>query len=802
MTQKTILRDKIIIDSSSLIDIDELGGGELGLGYVGDGSGWAAYGIGFKGGSGAGSTAGIACAGNTLYMATGNGTNNNSLINRFDIRPEGVVINDTGAISDFRVESDNKSHMLFVDAVNDRVGINTNSPLFPFHVNATANLGTTENDYQQIARFEGTNGNDSKLDIIQLREEDGSSWLSAATRIQQSIDSTEMGYLQFNGTGQLYGVSIGSSGGSGGYHVASENIRFNGSGIVVNEDGLDRDFRIESNDNDHMLFVNAGDNRVAIGGSSTSSAVVNLQGGGTALETLWIYGQASGKGGRIVTIRDTRATSGTEGSAGLRFTSGPGTDYVIGKYYDGSLSQFMITDQSGNEYYTVENGAHNVFNQGGSSSKDFRVESGNSTHALFVDADTGNVGIRVSSPSAALDVSSNGGFRLGSYHTTNQYFYGGYYHGYSAQNVTRYTIAEIYIDYNDWNSVGTLIVELSEKYYGQGGFATFHVRAGYVSSYTCDLVQANGAWNGASVNLGTPVQVSGDWYKLPVYVDCQGYFQFTGRITTTHQLKSDQTTGHGIYLFSTPPKVDLGTTSVTTPNYIYDNHSRRINGYFETRRGAHINYNSEDSDFQVESDTKTHALFVQGSNGHVGINTANPSDAHVLTVGGNIKSNDAFCGYLAGWNNSSSTSWRVIRFSFPDVSSSGTNWTYNYRILGNGFIGSGSNIHFEYKLQIARRSNYGTGSWTVKPMRMDFPPSGDKLFFYYKNHTYRRDIYVVLPDSYGGIIIYSDNEATTSYQDRGSDATIESVSTNDADFYNTLGLSGQITAYKLLYEAE
>ena len=46
------------------------------------------------------------------------------------------------------------------------------------------------------------------------------------------------------------------------------------SGIVVNEGGTDRDFRVESDSNDHALFVNAADGVVHVNSSSTPSSSV------------------------------------------------------------------------------------------------------------------------------------------------------------------------------------------------------------------------------------------------------------------------------------------------------------------------------------------------------------------------------------------------------------------------------------------------------------------------------------------------------------------------------------------------
>ena len=58
--------------------------------------------------------------------------------------------------------------------------------------------------------------------------------------------------------------------------------------------------------------------------------------------------------------------------------------------------------------------------------------------------------------------------------------------------------------------------------------------------------------------------------------------------------------------------------------------------YLQIKGGTGVVFNedSNDIDFRVESDTKTHALFVQGSDGVVGINKSSPTSGYMLHVGG------------------------------------------------------------------------------------------------------------------------------------------------------------------------
>ena len=206
------------------------------------------------------------------------------------------------------------------------------------------------------------------------------------------------GQYIFNVGSGYHAFQTSSNQGAAGSTISgwNSNLHLYHNASVFNQDGLNMDFRVESDNTSHMFYVDAGDDRVSIGGS-TQSGVFTVNGGTTTKQSMWVYGQASGQGGRILSIRDTRAASGTNGSAGIHLTSSPGTDYVLAKYWDGTYSNFMLTDQTGNEYLSIESAANIVINQGGSSGKDFRVESTGNTHMLFVDSGANKVGIGGSS---------------------------------------------------------------------------------------------------------------------------------------------------------------------------------------------------------------------------------------------------------------------------------------------------------------------------------------------------------------------------------------------------------------------
>ena len=92
------------------------------------------------------------------------------------------------------------------------VGIGNTSPSFKLDIAAGA-LGTTAGSTVSYQRLYSYTANGDYFEITNTRQVAGSSWVGAGTRLQQKVDASWMGYIQFNGgsgTTNDGGISFGT----------------------------------------------------------------------------------------------------------------------------------------------------------------------------------------------------------------------------------------------------------------------------------------------------------------------------------------------------------------------------------------------------------------------------------------------------------------------------------------------------------------------------------------------------------------------------------------------------------------
>ena len=243
-----------------------------------------------------------------------------------------IVNPDSRNVGDFQVKSASNDHMLFVDAGNDYIGIDTSNP---------------------VATLVVSNGGASGIEF------------------QPEISTNFNRITNFNRSASVYNEL--------GIDAARIEIRPEGvrrlsvatSGVIVNADGrTDTDFRVESVSNDHMFFVDAGSDYVGINQSSPQ-AILDIKGNTTTYA-----------GMSKIYLTDV---SGNASSRNWAIGNG-GSDY--GNFTIGVSNVATGDPMAAGTHKTpfiIQNSGSVVINEDDNDA-DFRVESVNNTQALWVDA--------------------------------------------------------------------------------------------------------------------------------------------------------------------------------------------------------------------------------------------------------------------------------------------------------------------------------------------------------------------------------------------------------------------------------
>lgn len=317
-----------------------------------------------------------------------------------------------------------------------------------------------------------------------------------------------------------------------------------GGDAVFNANTVNASFRVASDNNTHMLFVDGGNNWVAIGAaqwgvSTTTFQVPNIAitDTGSAHQIL-IGNQDSGGTNAPSMIRGVNGA--LQLGWGNSWTSATGGTMTIALSVDKGSTSVVVNEDSGDI--------------------DFRVESDTHTHALYMEASVSRVGINNSSPYQALSVT--GIIEAGSSSATNG-------------SITMY---------NQYSGSSNDYISLWGTQFSSGGPTMAY---GLASS-------GSTAWNSTYDNFsGTHSVLVLDGSNL--------------------RFLSDETSS---------------ATTVGSPVTVYER-------LVLSRTEAVFNDDSRDVDFRVESDTNTHALFVDAGNTRVGIGESNP--ARTLDVNGIVR---------------------------------------------------------------------------------------------------------------------------------------------------------------------
>lgn len=406
-------------------------------------------------------------------------------------------------------------------------------------------------------------GYSQSLSSVKLTFEQLSEWLGSAS-------NTSAVWLSA-GTGASTTVTLNAGGG------ANNAALFVGGGAVFNENSQDKDFRVESNGNTHALFVDAGNDTVGILNSSPSVAL-DVTGAVTASSHVTV-------GGNLNVAEYVYHTGDTD--TNIRFTDDDVNITV------GGVNMVDFTEGSDDNI---------VFNEAGAD-VDFRVETDDQTHALFIEGSSDRVGIAQASPATTLDV--------GGTITCDALACGD-------GNVTH--VGDISLDTisSDGSTIGI----------GAGG----------------DTVTCEGAWifNEASNDVDFRIESNGDTHAL--FVDAGN--NRVGILNSSPSVALD-ITGEG----KTSSHFTVGD-NLYLDEYVYhtgdtDTYMRWQADTIQVFAGAVefiafneasqdecvINDGSADVDFRVESNGNANMIFVDGGNDWVGIGTGTPISPLMVNAG-------------------------------------------------------------------------------------------------------------------------------------------------------------------------
>ncbi|MDB4453558.1 tail fiber domain-containing protein [Pseudomonadales bacterium] len=204
-----------------------------------------------------------------------NGFRGGNRVNYLEFDSDHVVFNEGGANIDLRVESTGAANMLIVDASANAVYVNTDNSAGHISGASFAVSGNT-------TLFQSGNSDNLTLLTTDADANVGPN-LNFYRNSSSPADGDLMGQIKFTGESagsgthtygsivmENNGVTDGQEQGKIKFNISMPDgalanvFNIDRTEICINEDSEDLDFRVESDDDTHMLFIDGGSNKVGI----------------------------------------------------------------------------------------------------------------------------------------------------------------------------------------------------------------------------------------------------------------------------------------------------------------------------------------------------------------------------------------------------------------------------------------------------------------------------------------------------------------------------------------------------------
>ncbi len=243
---------------------------------------------------------------------------------------------------------------------------------------------------------------DANIDSTGMRNLTISGELDAAT-----LDVS--GDIDVDGTANLDAVDIDGAVDIATTLAVGGDVTFDGGTFVFNEAGADKDFRVESSGNSHMIFVDAGQNHVNIGQAADTDHMLNVGGNGffttgDNTDTLTLEStDADANSGPVLCLhRNSGSPANSDLIGRIDFSgesdAGAEQNFAVIKTFADNVShgsedgQFtLFTRKGGSEVERMTVGSAVTCFNDGSADIDFRIESNNDAHMFFLDAGNNNI---------------------------------------------------------------------------------------------------------------------------------------------------------------------------------------------------------------------------------------------------------------------------------------------------------------------------------------------------------------------------------------------------------------------------